>query len=150
MVNGRIESAADIVARECVAVRVRMLNRVITRIYNAALRPFDLTISQMSILVAVTKFGQAKQQDVSQVLDLEKSTLSRDIQKMKENGWLEVTPGQDARISLLQVTPSGRRLLKQAFPGWRNAQDRVIEMLGPEQFRSVERMLVTLRGRSFI
>ncbi len=47
-----VQSMIDKVASECVAVRLRMLNRVITNIYDDALRPLDLKVSQMNILVA--------------------------------------------------------------------------------------------------
>ena len=41
------------VARECIAVRVRLINRVITALYDEALRPHGLRVSQANILVAV-------------------------------------------------------------------------------------------------
>ena len=43
----------DRVAGECIAVRVRLINRVITALYDAALRPHGVRVSQGNILVAV-------------------------------------------------------------------------------------------------
>ena len=50
----------DRVAGECIAVRVRLINRVITSIYEEALRPHGIRISQGNILVVVAKMGQAR------------------------------------------------------------------------------------------
>jgi len=35
-----LKTAADTIARECIAVRLRRLNRVVTNLYDAALRRF--------------------------------------------------------------------------------------------------------------
>ena len=52
-----VDRAAETIAGECLAVRVRMLNRTITAIYDDALRPLGLTTGQLNILVVVTKRG---------------------------------------------------------------------------------------------
>ena len=114
-------SPVEQMAQECIAVQLRTLTRAVTRIYNRALRPFGLTISQMNILVAVSYLGEARQQDVCRVLHLEKSTLSRDVERMRANGWMENLPGDDARTSLLRVTTAGKKLLEKTNFAW---QDR--------------------------
>jgi DNA-binding MarR family transcriptional regulator len=78
--------SVETIAQQCIAVRLRMLSRAVTRIYNQALRPYGLTTSQMNILVAISCLGEARQQDVCQALHLEKSTLSRDVVRMRRQG----------------------------------------------------------------
>src|SRR6266511_3526915 len=56
----RVQAMIDKIAEECIAVRLRMLNRVITNIYDHALRPLDLKVSQMNILVAAASMGAAR------------------------------------------------------------------------------------------
>ena len=56
----RVQAMVDKIAGECIAVRLRMLNRVITNIYDNALRPLDLKVSQMNILVAAAKVGTVR------------------------------------------------------------------------------------------
>ena len=48
---------ADLIAGECLAVRVRLLNRTITGIYDGALRPLSMTVGQLNILFTVAKLG---------------------------------------------------------------------------------------------
>lgn len=43
-----------------VGVRLRMLNRIVTNIYDEALRPLDLKVSQMNVLVAAAKLRTAR------------------------------------------------------------------------------------------
>ena len=79
----------DDVARECIAVRMRMLNRVITRLYDDALRGVGLKVSQMNILVAAAKMGTARPDEVCRRLQLDVSTLSRNVERMKARGYTE-------------------------------------------------------------
>ena len=120
----------DKIAGECVAVRLRMLNRVITNIYDNALRPLDLKVSQMNILVAAAKMGTARPLEVCEYLHLDVSTLSRNVERMKARGWLEVVPDEDGRSQPFQLTPQGRKLLDKAVPAWSGAQQQVTRTLG--------------------
>ena len=45
------DTLIETVARECIANKVRLLNRAVTAIYDETLRPHGLKISQMSVLV---------------------------------------------------------------------------------------------------
>src|SRR5436305_5311418 len=84
---------AEVIAAECIAVRVRALNRAITALYDDALRPHGLRVGQLNLLVAVARMGTARPADLCRVLNMDKSTLSRDVEVMRRNGWLEVEEG---------------------------------------------------------
>ena len=117
-----MQAMIDKVASECVAVRLRMLNRVITNIYDDALRSLDLKVSQMNILVAAAKMGTARPSDVCDHLHLDVSTLSRNIERMKARGWLEVVPDEDGRAQPFRLTPQGgARSWKRRFRPGRGA-----------------------------
>ena len=62
-----MQAMIDQVASECVAVRLRMLNRVVTNIYDDALRSLDLKVSQMNILVAAAKMETARPIEVANI-----------------------------------------------------------------------------------
>ena len=125
-----MQAIIDKIAGECVAVRLRMLNRVITNIYDSLLRPLDLKVSQMNILVAAAKMGTARPLEVCEYLHLDVSTLSRNVERMKGRGWLEVVPDDDGRSQPFQLTPQGRKLLEKAVPAWNEAQQQVTRVLG--------------------
>src|SRR5882724_10566771 len=120
--NDSVRVKAALIADQCIAVSLRLLTRAVTKIYNDALRPHGVTIGQMNILVAASLLGQARQQDICRVLYLDKSTLSRDLIRMREHGWINESPGDDARSSVVSVTASGGRLLEKAIPAWEKAQ----------------------------
>src|SRR5262249_5617357 len=118
--------------QQCLAVRLRVLNRVVSGIYDEALRPWGLKVSQLNILVVVDRLGDAQPARLCQVLHLDPSTLSRNVERMRKRGWLRATPGEDARTQRLGITPEGEDLLQAVAPAWQTAQDRVAELLGEE------------------
>src|SRR5262249_44329049 len=106
------DSPAGKISQECLAARLRVLNRVVSGIYDEALRPWGLKISQLNILVAVARLREAQPLRVGRLLHLDPSTLSRNVDRMRKRGWLRVAPGEDARTQLLSVTPEGEALLE--------------------------------------
>jgi hypothetical protein len=56
------------VESECVAGRVRKLNRMVTAIYDGALASAGLKTSQFTVLVAVANRGQARPAELTKLL----------------------------------------------------------------------------------
>ena len=122
----------ELMAQECLIVRMRMLNRIVTNIYDDELRPLGLKASQLNVLVAAALRGPVRPAEVCEQLHIDPSTLSRNIERMRAKGWLEVVPEEDARAQPIQPTASGRRLLEQAQPAWEQAQESVRKLLGDD------------------
>lgn len=125
-------SSIDTIAKTCIAVRLRLLNRVITNFYDDALRPLGLKVSQLNILVVTAKVGVARPAQVCEILHLDTSTLSRNVERMRAKGWLEVVPAEDAREQPFRLTAQGKRLLERAVPAWEEAQQQAGDLLGED------------------
>lgn len=118
-------------ARECVAVRVRLLNRLVTGVCDDGLRPFGVRVAQVNVLCAVANSGPVTPTDLAAVLVMDKSTLSRDVAKLIERGWVETTAEGDARSHTLTATAAGVAFLEEIHPLWLAAQKQLTERLGP-------------------
>lgn len=136
--------AADRIASECLAVRVRLLNRTVTGIYDAALRPLGMTVGQLNILVVVAKLGPVSPGEVARRLNMEKSTLSRNLDRMQGHGWIGVLSGESGRRQALEIRSKGRKLLEKAVPLWDEAQADAKALLGQQGARSIHRVADTL------
>ncbi len=130
----------DRMACECIAVRVRLINRVITALYDEALRPFGLRVSQGNILVAVARKGEAKPAEICRILRIEKSTLSRDVELMKREGWVESEPPQGGRNQTLRITPEGLKLIRATRPAWDKAQAEASRLIGEHGVKSLHQI----------
>jgi DNA-binding MarR family transcriptional regulator len=139
-------SSIDTIARHCIAVRLRLLNRVVTNLYDDALRPLGLRVSQLNILVVTAKLGLARPAQVCDILQLDASTLSRNVKPLQAHGWLEVVPDEDARAQPFRLTPQGRRLIEKAAPAWEEAQRQAAELLGDDGVALLDRAAAKLGG----
>jgi DNA-binding MarR family transcriptional regulator len=118
------------ISSQCVAGRVRLLNRRITALYDETLRPVGITSGQLNMLTFIGMLAPITPGVLSDRLQMEKSTTSRNIARMERNGWISVSTGEQAHTRLLKLTRKGRSVMKRALPYWRKAQREVEELLG--------------------
>lgn len=123
-------SAAEVIARDCLAVRLRTLNRAVNAVYDEALRAHGLRVGQLNLLVVVARMGIARPGDLCRIFRMDKSTLSRDVELIRRNGWLEVEDAPDARARPLKLSAKGLALLDSVFPAWQQAQDKAKALIG--------------------
>src|SRR5215510_7928735 len=98
MAKDKIRRLAAEAIEGCIATRLRLATRVVTKVYDDALRPFGLTVAQMGLLALAADRGAIRQADVSAQLQMDDSTLSRNLERMRGNGWLEAIVEPDARV----------------------------------------------------
>ena len=127
----------DIIFEQCLAGRLRILNRVVTNMYDEALRPLGVKTSQLNILVAAGKLGVARPADICERLQLDTSTLSRNVERMRAKGWFEVVGDVDGRAQPFRLTTKGHRLVEKAKPRWEEAQKKVRKLLGNETVQTI-------------
>ncbi len=144
MKNDTLTNTIETIASECLAVRIRLLNRTVTNIFDEALRPLGVKVSQLNVLMVVAKLGPVSPGDVCRKLNMEKSTLSRNVDRMRTREWLKVSDGESGRQQILEIGPAGRRLIEKALPLWRKAQAETEALLGQRGARSIHRAANTV------
>lgn len=129
------------IASECLSVRVRRLSRVITRIYDGALAPLGVNTAQMNLLAAIALTGGVRAADLTRVLEVEKSTLSRDLKRMEQLGWVRSGAASGKRGRTVVLTPAGSRLLVALEKTWNEAQAAVEREVGRDSFARLRNAL---------
>jgi len=135
-----IQEVAANIAENCVAMRVRYLNRSLTAIYDDAFRPLGITAGQVNVLVAVIKQGSLSPGQLGNILNMEKSTLSRNLERMRKAGWIEIIAPSSGRTHSIQASKEGKDLLLELLPLWREAQeatDQLLDVDGSDALRKV-------------
>jgi DNA-binding MarR family transcriptional regulator len=131
------------VANQCLAGRVRRLNRIITNLYDRALKPYGITVNQANVLVCLLVQGEASPGEIGVRLQMEKSTISRTLDRMKTSDWIAVIgsgPGQTVHI-----TDSGKQLMLDTHDAWQKAQMSARELLGENAIASLLQTVDRLR-----
>jgi len=147
MKNDTFTKTVETIAGECLAVRVRLLNRTVTNIYDDALRPLGVKVSQLNVLIVVALGGPISPGEVARQLNIEKSTLSRNVDRMRAHGWLTVSSGDTARQQILEIGAAGRKLIEEALPLWKKAQAQTEAMLGKPGAGSIHRAVDSVRAQ---
>lgn len=119
------------IACNCLLTRTRQISRVVTAIYDEAMRPFSINSSQFTLLVLVTEFGPLTRSDLGRRNHHDRSTLTRNLQPLISQGWIsEGLVGNDGRSRPLSMTAEGKTLLHSAASAWSVAQTRAKAVLG--------------------
>jgi DNA-binding MarR family transcriptional regulator len=135
------------VGSECLGFRARLLSRVITAVYDDALAEMGLKVSQFSVLNAVASREDTRPAELAKFLEMDESTLSRNVARMCAKGWLRLEPGEDDRRShQIAITEVGKALLRKSYPAWQQAQSRVAHKLGPDGVAALKSVVRKLRS----
>ncbi len=129
-------------AQECICFNIRKSARVITQLYEEALRPTRLRATQFSLLVATRIMGTATINSLAKSLVMDRTTLSRNIKPLEKQGFIRIIPGkEDRREREVTLTLAGQKVLSEALPLWKAVQQYVMNDLGHHR---VERLMKDL------
>ena len=136
-----ISDIAETTANACLATRVRQLSRIVTRVYDDAMRPLGITASQYTLLAQLAARDAITAVEIGHELDIEKSTLSRNLKRLLALGHINMDPPAGRRGRGLHLTPKGQVILKDAFPIWQDAQKRAFTVMGAESRNTLDTLL---------
>jgi DNA-binding MarR family transcriptional regulator len=125
----------------CTNFKLRQLTRRVTQHYDQHLALVDLKITQYSLLSHVVVLGPMSPGELARRMDMDASTLSRNLKPLVTAGWLVVGDGVDGRSRQVAITPSGRVLRKRAQRHWKAAQLALNERFGPDTVVALHRLL---------
>ena len=132
---GRAELAE--VAAGCACRNLRRTARAVTQLYDKTLRPSGLRITQFTLLVAVGLNEPVPITRLADALDLDRTTLARDLKPLTERGLVQIAAGEDRRMRVVRLTSQGRQAVGRAYPLWQRAQARIVEGSGPDRWQAV-------------
>ena len=117
----------------CACAEVRRAARLITQLYAEELRE-HLEPSQFALLTFPDNRSGASQTAMGKVMAFDKTTLSRNLKLMQNNGWIEPAEKQDGRAHGFRLTPVGEALLSVSKPRWKKAQGRLRSAMSEEDW----------------
>ena len=118
----------------CVCGSVRKAARAITKIYDDALRPAGLRITQLGILGATIRMEPVTISQLAEATMTDRTTLTRNLKLLERKKFIRIEAGADQREREIKITSRGREALTLAYPIWKETQDRVIKELGEDRW----------------
>lgn len=115
----------------CTGFHLRKATRSITHIYNRALTPTKLLMTQFSILAVLAEYSPCSIRLSAEALGMDSTTFSRNLCPLERRQLVQRnTDTKDQRTQIIELTEQGRQALQEARPYWQAAQTQIISKMG--------------------
>src|ERR1700682_4529095 len=91
----------------CMCASLRRASRVLTQLYEEALRPTGLRATQFTVLQTLSLAGEVTQGELGQILAMDSTTLTRTLTIMSRHGWIAKRRGVDRREWRMRLSQAG-------------------------------------------
>ncbi len=119
------------VSADCLCLGLKRAARAVSRRYDEAMRPLDLTSGQFSMLTAIAGMQPAGMRTLAEHLAMDRTTLTAALKPLERQALVEVLVSEsDARVRDISLTDSGQALLAQAMAVWQSLQKELAAELG--------------------
>ena len=139
-------SAAPPVSSTCACGRLRRAARALTQLYDDAMAPAGLRVTQFSLLRTLERDGSLRISDLAARQLLDRTALSRNLDPLIERALVAVTQGKDARTREVSITAKGAAALRRAEPYWKQAQEDVARRVGKQKLDALIAILGELES----
>ncbi len=109
--------------RDCLGLRLGRLSRKVDGIYRKYLEGADITERQLTIIFTLSLTGKIEQIELGRILNLERSSLSRNLQRLINQGFI-MKEGAVNR-PMISLTKKGLKKVKSVLPAWELAMDEI-------------------------
>ncbi|MGG5258507.1 MarR family winged helix-turn-helix transcriptional regulator [Phycicoccus avicenniae] len=124
----------------CLAGNLRAATRAVTRVYDDALRPHGLRLTQVAVLSTLRATGPVGVTELAAAVGTERSAVARELRPLAADGLVTVAAdADDGRVRRVKLTPRGADRLDAAAPAWHRAQDSMRVLLGVAEVEALVR-----------
>jgi DNA-binding MarR family transcriptional regulator len=125
----------------CTCGRLRRATRALTQLYDDAMAPAGLRVTQFSLLQTLAHEGPLTISALACRKLLDRTALSRNLDPLLAAGLVEVIRGRDARTKHVAISRKGSAALRAAEPYWMRVQKDVARRIGADR---LETLIATL------
>lgn len=125
----------------CTNLKLRQLNRMVSRHYDHYLAGAGLKNTQYALLSHVVRLGPIRPSDLARRMQMDASTLTRNLQPLVAQAWIKMGAGGDARSRLIEATEAGQAKRAKGQRAWKKAQLALNEQLGEERVAALHDLL---------
>ncbi len=117
----------------CSSLKLRQLSRRVSQHFDRIVGEAGLKTTQYSLLSHITRLGPIRPSELADTMEMEPSTLTRNLQPLIAHGWVVVGAGADGRSRSIEATDAGRAKRSEAQRDWKRAQVALNDRLGPQR-----------------
>jgi DNA-binding MarR family transcriptional regulator len=121
----------------CLNFNLKKAARETGIIYDRIFQPLGIKSTQFSILVGVAFFTESSMKELSEMLGLDRTTLTKNLKPLLRDGYLRITQGEDRRRQLVSLTKKGENLLAEAIPLRNKMHEILVSKLGKKDYHTL-------------
>ncbi len=126
---------------QCTCVNLRRAARRLTDIYDTALEPCGINVSQYSLLKHVERMAPVNVSDLAREIRLDRTTLVRNLARLEKMHLIIDKAEPGTRDRSLRLTATGKKTATKAAGLWRQAQEQVEMYLGKRSMAQLTELL---------
>lgn len=128
---------------EYIGVVISDVARLLRTEFDRRVRRLGITRAQWLVLTRLHRRPGASHSELAEMMEVEKATAGRMIDRMVANGWVERrTQRDDRRVKRVYLTPEAERVHKRI---WRVAEDTVNAALSDLSGRESKQLMALLQ-----
>ncbi|WP_249872670.1 MarR family winged helix-turn-helix transcriptional regulator [Oceanobacillus saliphilus] len=136
----------DYIIQFCSCANIRKAARTVTQAFEKQMQSTGLKVTQYYMLVNIARHKEITVSELGEIMLLEQSTATRNINILKNNGYVSITKAKDdLRTKYISITDLGLEKLEEATPIWLNIQTKIEDNLGKDKFNDLIKSLNILQ-----
>src|SRR5262249_41179025 len=122
---------------ECACFDLRKATRAVSRMYDDFLRDAGLNITQFSLRHLIRAEEGVSISTLGRYMVMDRTSITRALAPLERDGLTQSRSGADKRIRIVSITNKGRKVVEDAEPKWRQAQEQLIRTIGENRWRAM-------------
>ena len=132
----------------CFCVSVRGLANLLTQLYDDRMAPFDLKVTQYSVMKKIVDKPNSTISEIAQMSDLDRTTLTRSLRILERDGWLEFVKAKDQREKRLRIKATKTSDFDRAQRAWQQVQRELSALIDLDPIRKADEQLSKINART--
>jgi DNA-binding MarR family transcriptional regulator len=125
----------------CVGYNLRKASRIVSKVYAQAMRGAPVRGPQFSLMMMIARKESPTISELAEYIGADRTTMTRNLNHLEKRGLIRIAQGKDLRSKAVELEPKGKVALDRSVSYWKNAQTKVLAVLGEERW---DRMLADL------
>ena len=117
----------------CVNLQMLRASHSVLKSYDDAYRPYGVKATQLPVLNLLSLNGLATTKQIASQTSTERSVLSRKLQVMQKNEWIEPKYIRNTREKAYSLTEKGQELVDRVLPIRLDVQKKLMSKLSNDE-----------------
>ena len=126
---------------ECACFDLRKATRAVSRMYDDFLRDAGVNVTQFSLLRLIRTEKEISVSTLGRYMVMDRTSITRALAPLDRDSLINSRPGADKRMRIVSLTQKGLKLVEDAEPKWRRAQQALMEALGEDRWSAMRSLL---------